>query len=137
MAKGAWAEAKNEIGNLSTPRQRFIGFGRPSPLTSRGRTLLIWEHRCPAPEVTEPLPYLIDNPLIMASTAAWVRFRDRTLLPRRRPGPTTKFLQCVEDVLALARGNERAPGSLLAAGLAARANVWNASKRYPGKICYQ
>ena len=49
-------------------------------MTRRANLSRLWEHPDPAPtRSSRPVPYLIDNPSEMASTAAFVRFRDRTL----------------------------------------------------------
>jgi hypothetical protein len=66
---------------------------------------LIWEHPDTAPHrFSRPLPYLIDPPSEMAATSAFIRFRDRTLLPMMAMYPDDpdlpKFLECVEAVLA-------------------------------------
>jgi len=66
---------------------------------------LMWEHSPTLPEgFSRPLPYLIEPPSEMASTAAFIRFRDRTLLPMIAADPgdpdLPRFLRCVETVLA-------------------------------------
>lgn len=66
---------------------------------------LLREHPATSPEqFSRPLPYLIHPPWEMAATSAFVRFRDRTLLPMMAMHPDDpdlpKFLECVEAVLA-------------------------------------
>jgi hypothetical protein len=82
---------------------------------------LISEHPSSFPDdLTGPLPYLIENPSIMAPTSMWVRFRDQTLLPLIAARPDDphlpKFLRCVEAGLAW-RAAIRAGSSLLAEGV--------------------
>jgi len=66
---------------------------------------LMWEQPPTSPlRFSRPLPYLIHPPSEMASTAAFIRFRDRTLLPMIEATPDDpdlpKFLRCVESMLA-------------------------------------
>jgi len=62
------------------------------------------QHPDEAPEISGGLPYLIHPPSRLASTAAWLRFRDRTLLPAMQLRPDDpnlpRFLAQVEVVLA-------------------------------------
>jgi len=69
---------------------------------------LIFEHADPSPAKTGRLPYLIHPPSIMSASAAWIRFRDLTLLPMMAAKPDDpdlpNFLDCVERVLAWRSG---------------------------------
>lgn len=65
----------------------------------------VWKQPSTSPlRFSRRLPYLIDPPAEMASTAAFIRFRDPTLLPMIEADPgdpdLPKFLRCVEAVLA-------------------------------------
>ena len=66
--------------------------------------MLYLEHPDQSPEIIGVLPYLIHPPSRSSSTAAWMAFRDRTLLPmiRHRPDDPNlpNFLRQVELVLA-------------------------------------
>lgn len=67
---------------------------------------LVWEHPDTSPDHFSrlPLQYLIPGPSKMAPTAAFVQFRDRTLLPMLAMHPDNpelpRFLECIEAVLA-------------------------------------
>jgi len=64
---------------------------------------LYLEHPDECPELAGPLPYLIDPPGKLASTASWLRFRDETLLMMRHmpDDPNLpKFLGQAERILA-------------------------------------
>jgi hypothetical protein len=68
------------------------------------RAALYLRHPEECPELIGVLPYLIHPPSRLSSTAAWVSFRDRTLLPmmRRRPDDPNlpNFLAQVQAILA-------------------------------------
>jgi len=49
-------------------------------------------HPSACPEINGPLPYLIHPPGELSSTARWIDFRDRTLLPMMRSFPDDKEL---------------------------------------------
>ena len=65
---------------------------------------LYLQHPDESPEPIGVLPYLIHPPSRMSSTAAWIAFRDRTLLPMMRHDPDDPnlpgFLKHVEAILA-------------------------------------
>lgn len=65
---------------------------------------LYLEHPAECPELIRPLPYLIHPPSKLGSTAAWIAFRDETLLPmiHERPDDPNlpNFLRQVEAILA-------------------------------------
>jgi hypothetical protein len=69
----------------------------------RAARLYRW-HPEPCPEISEPLPYLIDPPGRMSSSAAWRRFRDDTLRPLIEARPDDRalprFMEQAEAVLA-------------------------------------
>jgi hypothetical protein len=53
----------------------------------RDRAALYLQHPEECPELIGRLPYLIHPPSRLNSTASWVSFRDRTLLPMMRHRP--------------------------------------------------
>lgn len=57
----------------------------------RAARLYLW-HPEPCPELSEPLPYLIDPPGRLSSSAAWRRFRDLTLRPLIEASPDDRHL---------------------------------------------
>jgi len=65
---------------------------------------LYLEHPDECPELIGTLPYLIHPPSKLSATAAWLRFRDETLLPMilHRPDDPNlpNFLRQVETILA-------------------------------------
>ena len=65
---------------------------------------LYLEHPEECPEIIGTLDYLIHPPSKLSSTAAWIRFRDGTLLPIIELRPEDKnlpnFLVQVEKILA-------------------------------------
>jgi hypothetical protein len=65
---------------------------------------LILEHPHGTPELIGTLPYLIDPPGNFSSTASWIRFREKTLLPMMQDSPDDpnlpNFLRQVEIILA-------------------------------------
>ena len=65
---------------------------------------LYLEHPDESPEIIGTLPYLIHPPSRLSSTASWVSFRDKTLLPMIRHDPDDpnlpNFLRQVESILA-------------------------------------
>jgi len=65
---------------------------------------LYLQHPSECPELIGVLPYLIHPPSKFGATAAWVSFRDRTLLPMLRHDPDDpnlpNFLKQVEIILA-------------------------------------
>jgi hypothetical protein len=65
---------------------------------------LYLQHPDESPELIGVLPYLIHPPSKLSSTAAWVDFRDKTLIPmlQHRPDDPNlpNFLKQVEAVLA-------------------------------------
>ena len=65
---------------------------------------LLYDHPDESPEIVGILPYLIDPPSILASTARWVKFRDGTLRPliEEMPGDPNLplFLAQAEKILA-------------------------------------
>jgi hypothetical protein len=69
---------------------------------------LYLQHPDETPELTGVLPYLIHPPSRLSSTASWISFRDRTLLPMMRQKPDDQnlpnFLKQVEAVLAWRAG---------------------------------
>jgi hypothetical protein len=73
------------------------------------RAQLYLEHpsECPAKFIGR-LPYLIHPPSKLGSTAAWISFRDETLLPmmQERPGDPNlpNFLKQAEAILAWRAG---------------------------------
>jgi hypothetical protein len=76
---------------------------RVEAVPPEGKATLYLQHPAP-PELVGVLPYLIHPPSRLASTAAWVRFRDEMLLPMigHRPDDPNlpRFLAQVEIVLA-------------------------------------
>lgn len=68
------------------------------------RAALYLQHPDECPALIGVLPYLIHPPSRLSSTAAWISFRDRTLLPmlRHRPDDPNlpNFLAQVEAILA-------------------------------------
>lgn len=75
----------------------------PTPEQERKAQLLL-EHPDESPEPIGILPYLIHPPSRMSSTARWVKFKDRTLVPLIRSMPEDpnlpRFLEQVETILA-------------------------------------
>jgi hypothetical protein len=73
-------------------------------MTPERRAALYLQHPQETPELVGVLPYLIDPPSRLASSAAWVRFRDKTLLPMIAHCPDDpnlpRFLAQVEAILA-------------------------------------
>jgi hypothetical protein len=69
---------------------------------------LYLQHPDEAPELIGVLPYLIHPPSKLSSTASWIDFRDRTLLPmlQHRPDDPNlpNFLKQVEAILAWRAG---------------------------------
>jgi hypothetical protein len=67
------------------------------------RADLYLQHPEECPELIGVLPYLIHPPSRLSSTASWVSFRDRTLLPMMRHDPDDpnlpNFLAQVEKIL--------------------------------------
>jgi hypothetical protein len=65
---------------------------------------LFLQHPDECPEIIGPLDYLIHPPSKLGATAAWISFRDRTLLPMLRHKPDDpnlpNFLKQVELILA-------------------------------------
>lgn len=65
---------------------------------------LLYEHPDESPEIVGMLDYLIDPPSRLASSARWVKFRDRTLLPMIEARPDDPhlplFLAQTEKILA-------------------------------------
>lgn len=65
---------------------------------------LLMEHPDESPEIVGVLDYLIDPPSRLASSARWVKFRDRTLLPMIEAMPDDPhlplFLAQTEKILA-------------------------------------
>ncbi len=83
----------------------------PAPITSAAprsgrerQAQLLLQHPDESPEVDGILPYLIHPPSRLSTTASWISFRDRTLIPliQQRPDDPNlpKFLQQAEAVLA-------------------------------------
>jgi len=68
------------------------------------RAALYLLHPKESPELIGVLPYLIHPPSKLSSTASWVAFRDRTLLPMLAHDPgdlnLPNFLAQVERILA-------------------------------------
>lgn len=68
------------------------------------RAHLYLQHPDESPELIGVLPYLIHPPSKLSSNAAWLSFRDRTLLPmiQHRPDDPnlSNFLKQVEAILA-------------------------------------
>ena len=69
---------------------------------------LYLQHPEECPELTGGLPYLIHPPSKLSSTASWIFFRDKTLIPmiRQRPDDPNlaNFLKQVEAILAWRAG---------------------------------
>ena len=65
---------------------------------------LYLQHPEESPELIGVLPYLIHPPSRLSSTASWISFRDKTLLPMIAGRPDDpnlpNFLRQVEEVLA-------------------------------------
>ena len=72
------------------------------------RATLYLQHPDESPEIIGRLPYLIHPPGKLSSTARWLDFRDRTLLPsiEQRPDDPNlpNFLKQVEAILAWRSG---------------------------------
>jgi hypothetical protein len=68
------------------------------------RAALYLQHPDECPELIGVLPYLIHPPSRLGSTAAWISFRDRTVLPMLRQQPDDpnlpNFLARIEEILA-------------------------------------
>lgn len=68
------------------------------------RAALYLQHPDESPKLIGVLPYLIHPPSRLSSTASWIAFRDRTLLPMMRSDPDDpnlpNFLAQVEKILA-------------------------------------
>jgi hypothetical protein len=68
------------------------------------RAALYLEHPDESPDLIGVLPYLIHPPAELSSTASWVSFRDKTLVPmiQHRPDDPNlpNFLKQVEAILA-------------------------------------
>jgi hypothetical protein len=73
-------------------------------MTPERKAQLYLQHPDESPEVVGVLPYLIHPPSKLSSTAAWVAFRDKTLLPMIEHRPDDLYLpnllKQVEDILA-------------------------------------
>ena len=71
---------------------------------SERKAQLYLQHPEESPEPVGVLPYLIHPPSKLSSTASWISFRDKTLLPMMRQRPDDpnlpNFLKQVEAVLA-------------------------------------
>jgi hypothetical protein len=67
------------------------------------RAALYFQHPDETPDLIGVLPYLIHPPSRLSSTAAWIAFRDRTVLPMLRAVPDDpnlpNFLAQVEAIL--------------------------------------
>lgn len=65
---------------------------------------LLYEHPDESPEIVGTLPYLIDPPSRLASTARWMKFREKTLLPAIAAMPDDpnlpRFLEQAEKIIA-------------------------------------
>jgi len=65
---------------------------------------LYLQHPEESPELIGVLPYLIHPPSKLSSTASWISFRDKTILPMMQHRPDDKnlpnFLKQVETILA-------------------------------------
>jgi len=74
------------------------------PLDRERKARLYLEHPDETPELVGALPYLIHPPGKLSATAAWIAFRDKTLLPmiEHRPDDPNlvNFLTQVESILA-------------------------------------
>jgi hypothetical protein len=96
------------------PEQAFSFAGIPRSLLKEGKVLLphnkrqrkarlFLMHPDKCPDLVGPLPYLIHPPSKLSSTAQWIDFRDRTLLPMMRHRPDDpnlpNFLKQVEEIL--------------------------------------
>jgi hypothetical protein len=71
--------------------------------TADERAALFLQHPDECPKLIGVLPYLIHPPSRLSSTAAWIAFRDRTVLPMLRADPDDpnlpNFLAQVEKIL--------------------------------------
>jgi hypothetical protein len=71
---------------------------------SSSKAQLYLQHPDETPELIGVLPYLIHPPSKLSSTASWISFRDKTLLPMMKERPDDpnlpNFLRQVEEVLA-------------------------------------
>jgi hypothetical protein len=74
------------------------------PPEGRRKLLLYMSHPEPAPEFVADPPYFIHPPTRLSSTASWILFRDKTLLPAMLCWPDEpnlpNFLKQVEMILA-------------------------------------
>lgn len=70
---------------------------------------LYLQHPEESPELIRAVPYVIHPPSKLSSTASWIRFRDKTLLPviQHRPEDPNlpNFLKQVEAILAWRTGS--------------------------------
>ena len=68
------------------------------------RAALYFQHPDETPELIGVLPYLIHPPSRLSSTASWIAFRDRTVLPMMVAEPDDpnlpNFLAQIETILA-------------------------------------
>jgi hypothetical protein len=74
------------------------------PQDRERKARLYLEHPDESPELVGTLPYLIHPPGKLSATAAWLQFRDKTLLPMIQHRPDDRnlvnFLTQVENILA-------------------------------------
>jgi hypothetical protein len=75
-----------------------------APMTAEEKIQVLLAHPDESPEIVGTLPYLIHPPGRLSSTARWVEFRDKTLLPaiEARPDDVNlpRFLEQTEKILA-------------------------------------
>jgi hypothetical protein len=95
----------NRSSSASEPN---VSPGRSNPVEQQSgaqrKAQLYLQHPQESPEPVGVLPYLIHPPSKLSSTASWISFRDKTLLPMMRQRPDDpnlpNFLKQVEAVLA-------------------------------------
>ncbi len=73
-------------------------------MNTEDKIQVLLEHPDESPEIVGVLPYLIDPPSRLSSTARWRAFRDKTLLPAIAAMPDDpdlpRFLEQTEKILA-------------------------------------
>src|SRR3954462_10759851 len=85
----------------------FYLYYNPKPEPARdnwhSKARLYLQHPEESPELIGVLPYLIHPPSKLSSTASWISFRDKTILPMMQHRPNDKnlpnFLKQVETIL--------------------------------------
>ena len=98
-------KSRDSSGN-SAPKPPLPASNRLAGLPSgqERKAQLLLQHPDESPEVDGTLPYLIHPPSRLSTTASWILFRDKTLIPliQQRPEDPNlpKFLSQANAILA-------------------------------------